>query len=220
MNDPVQRHPTRTEQLDILASVITDICTQSDKVLDLGCGTGYVAGLLLDRVQNIDYYGVDINTDSLKQAAVHLHGRCVTQLAQADLMRVDELPFGSERFKVIFSALVFHDLGDEAKQQLIRWCASHLANDGYFLLYDRVRLSQSSTFALQRSVWSRIERVHGVAMRSAPTYETYLADLGSDNRPATLDEYSKWFRAAGLDSQILHLHGNVALIGAAISGQI
>ena len=45
--------------------------------------------------------------------------------------------------------------------------------------------------------------------------DTYLDDLGSDNRPASLTDYQTWFADAGLAFQILHLHGNVALMAGA-----
>ncbi len=51
--------------------------------------------------------------------------------------------------------------------------------------------------------------------RHADSYDAYLDDLGSDNRPASLDEYLNWFREVGLAPACLHLHGNVALFGGA-----
>ncbi len=115
----------------------------------------------------------------------------------------------------MISALTFHDLPDGAKEKVIQAAARRLAPGGFLLLYDRVRLTEAALFPLQQSLWNRIEREFGVAMRTAESYGGYLADLGSDNRPAGLEEYFTWFRAAGLAPGCLHLHGNVALFGAA-----
>lgn len=52
-------------------------------------------------------------------------------------------------------------------------------------------------------------------MRTADSFAAYEADLSETNRPARLDDYRAWFEALGMASQVLHLHGNVALIGAA-----
>ena len=49
MDDPIQRHPTRTEQLDILVRVLADSVPDGGHVLDLGCGTGYIDWMLLQR---------------------------------------------------------------------------------------------------------------------------------------------------------------------------
>ena len=55
-------------------------------------------------------------------------------------------------------------------------------------------------------------------MRSAESFEAYEADIMPNNRPGCLDDYIKWFGEAGMKAQILHLHGNVALIGGSKVG--
>ena len=40
MQDPIQRHPTRAEQLDILTDILASSVPADGRVLDLGCGTG------------------------------------------------------------------------------------------------------------------------------------------------------------------------------------
>ena len=52
-------------------------------------------------------------------------------------------------------------------------------------------------------------------MRTAPDFDSYIDDLGTDNRPASLDEYRVWFAESGLAFQPLHIHGNVALMAGA-----
>ena len=43
MDDPIGSHPTRGEQLDILASIVADNAAPEDRILDFGCGTGSVS---------------------------------------------------------------------------------------------------------------------------------------------------------------------------------
>jgi tRNA (cmo5U34)-methyltransferase len=69
MHAPVQRHPTRAEQLDILVSLISDITNPDDRVLDLGCGTSYAAHLLAAYREDLNYTGVDLKPESLTAAA-------------------------------------------------------------------------------------------------------------------------------------------------------
>ena len=68
---------------------------------------------------------------------------------------------------------------------------------------------------MQRAIWRRIDRIHGRPMRTADDFAAYEADLSDSNRPARLEDYARWFADLGLQHQILHLHGNVALIAAA-----
>lgn len=216
MEDPVQRHPTRAEQLDILVSVVSEAAGAGDAVLDLGCGTGYVAHLLLARHPTLSLTGVDRSAAALAEAARNLAAAGARlSLIAGDLEHIDDLALPRPRYDFVLSALTFHDLSDGAKRAVIGKAAEVLAPGGVFLLYDRLRLTEPALFPLQQSIWRRIEREHGRAMRSAASFEAYLADLGSDNRPASLEEYFAWFREAGLAPTCLHLHGNVALIAGA-----
>ncbi len=217
MDDPIQRHPTRAEQLDILADLVVEAVADGEAVLDLGCGRGYVAGLLLDRHGGLRLAGVDRSAAALDDARANL-ARFADRLTliEGDLERPAEIRLPDRSaVRVILSALTFHDLADDAKRAVIGWSADRLMAGGYFLLYDRIRLTEAAAFPLQQSIWRRIERVHGTGMRTAETFDDYQADLGTDNRPAGLADYFEWFAAAGLAPACLHLHGNVALLAGA-----
>lgn len=214
MDDPIQRHPTRAEQLDILVTAIADVATDGDTVLELGCGAGYVAHLILQMRPGLSIVGVDHNPEALQRAAEVLPDG-VFKGVVGNLERIKDIPASVGGYRAIFTALTFHDLPDAAKRTVLSFAARQLAPGGVFLLYDRIRLTEPALFPLQQSIWSRIERVYGRAMRTADTFEAYVEDLGTDNRPASLAEYLEWFPKAGLTPQILHLHGNVALIAGA-----
>ncbi len=214
MEDPVQRHPTRGEQLDILATLIADTAGRGQTVLEFGCGIGYVAHLILEKRPDLNIVGVDRKGDALQQAEDMLPAERFTAI-EGDLEAIGDIPIPERAYGAIFTALTFHDLPDPAKQAVIGAAAALLAPGGVFMLYDRLRLDEPSLFPLQQSIWSRIERVHGRGMRTADTFEAYQTDLGTDNRPARLADYLEWFPATGLAPQVLHLHGNVALIGGA-----
>lgn len=124
-------------------------------------------------------------------------------------MSPDTLAVDATDFKAIWNCLTFHDLTAEGKQRLIQWATDRLAPDGVLFIYDRIRLTEPALFPLQQAIWQRIEREHGVAMRSADSFDAYVTDLGTDNRPARLTDYEAWFAGAGLSSRILHLHGNI-----------
>lgn len=214
MDDPVQRHPTRAEQLDILASIVAETVPPSGTVLEFGCGVGYVAHLILEKQPALSLTGVDRNSGALAQAKENLADyQDAFAGIEGDLERIGDIPLPSQPFNAIYTALTFHDLPDTAKQAVIAAAAERLTSDGVFLLYDRIRLTAANQFPLQQVVWSRIERIYGTAMRTAETYDAYIEDLGTDNRPASLADYLDWFPSAGLTPQVIHLHGNIALIG-------
>lgn len=213
MEDPIGGHPTRAEQLDILVSAADAVLQPGDTLLDLGCGTGYLAHLLFERRGDVRFVGLDRKGESLQAARDRFGGRA--RFEEADLSDIGAVEVAGGPFTVIATALTFHDLDDAAKRSVIAWAAERLAPGGVFLLYDRLRLTAPATFPLQQAIWGRIERIHGRPMRTAGSFADYEADLSESNRPARLDDYIRWFTELGLEHQILHLHGNVALIAAA-----
>jgi cyclopropane fatty-acyl-phospholipid synthase-like methyltransferase len=216
MDDPVQRHPTRTEQLDLMVSLIADHAEPGDQLLDLGCGIGYVGGMVLDRHPHLHLVGVDVSSESLATAEKNLaHVADRATLLQGDLEAVGDIRLPDRSYRFITSVLVFHEISDEAKRTVIEWAAGQLEANGFFLLYDRIRLDQPGLFSLQQSVWQRIERVHGEAMRTADSYGEYRESFANRAPPASLENYLAWFDSAGLTAACLHLHGNTALIGGA-----
>lgn len=213
MQDPIGGHPTRAEQLDVLVQIVGDLARPGDTVLDLGCGTGYLEHLLSARRADLTLVGVDRKGDSLDQARARF--AAPASFVVGDLADPGTLPLPPKPVRFVVSALTFHDLSDAQKRDVLAWARSQLADDGLILIYDRIRLDQPTLFPAQQAIWGRIERIHGAAMRSAESFAAYEADLSDSNRPARLDDYRAWFDALGMASQVLHLHGNVALIGAA-----
>jgi tRNA (cmo5U34)-methyltransferase len=217
MEDPIQRHPTRAEQLDILATVLADTMPKAGRLLDLGVGTGYVAQLVLSQRPDLDLIGIDLKQESLDAAKINLPNGpngARRDFVQGDLNKLTEIALPHASYHAVMCALTFHDLEDTAKQAVIRWVADSLMPGGRFLLYDRLRLTEAAAFPLQQSLWRRITRVHGTAMRDAENFDAYVTDLGQTNRPAALEDYLAWFRDAKLSPAILHLHGNIALMSA------
>ena len=216
MDDPIRRHPTRAEQLDIMATLIADHAEPGDQLLDLGCGAGYLGHLVLNRHPELSFVGIDRSGDALEAARLNLADVADRiRLVQGDLEALGDVSLPEKSFRFITTVLAFHDISDAAKRSAIDWAVKRLDANGFFLLYDRVRLDELSLFPLQQSLWQRIERVHGEPMRTADSYQEYRDSFANRAPPASLGDYLGWFNSAGLAAVCLHLHGNTALIAAA-----
>ena len=64
MEDPINGHPTRADQLDLMTTVMADAAGAVDatpvRVLDLGCGTGYTVHKLMRKRPGLHVLGVDL----------------------------------------------------------------------------------------------------------------------------------------------------------------
>ena len=199
-----------------MATLIVDHVEPGDCLLDLGCGVGYLGHLILNRHPQLRFVGIDRSSEALDAARSNLTAVADrTTLVQGDLESLDEISLPEEPFRFVATALAFHDISDAAKRTAIDWSVKRLAANGFFLLYDRVRLDEPSLFSLQQSLWQRIERVHGEPMRTADSYEEYKDSFANRAPPASLKDYLEWFDSAGLAGICMHLHGNTALIAGA-----
>jgi tRNA (cmo5U34)-methyltransferase len=217
MDDPIRNHPTRAEQLDIMATAIADLARPGDRVLDLGCGTGYFIHLLEQKRGDLAIIGVDLKAESLAAARERFGEGRFTWVA-GDLSEPLKIALPHERYRFVTCGLTFHDLLDVQKQAVIARVAKLLGDDGLYLHYDRIQLTEGALFPVQQSIWRRLERVHGFGMRSAESFAAYEASLGTANDPAKLKDYQRWFDACGLAHTIIHLHGNVAIFAATRRG--
>ncbi|HLE45048.1 MAG TPA: class I SAM-dependent methyltransferase, partial [Methylomirabilota bacterium] len=76
------------------------------RLLDVGCGSGYLAKLLKERVSGLVVHGVDISGVALERARAH-----VDQVWQVDLDKAD-LPLPGEQYDAVTCVEVLEHLYD------------------------------------------------------------------------------------------------------------
>lgn len=106
-----------------------------DAVLDIGCGTGK---LLLEAEKIVGRKGVavglDVEPEMIRQARNHAGKR--NSSAAFDIASVEQIPYSSDSFDVVFSTLMYHHLSERGKEAGLAEVARVLKPGGRFLLVD------------------------------------------------------------------------------------
>ncbi len=134
-----------------------------EKLLDVGCGTGYLFELLLAR-RKAEYHGLDLSPEMLKVAESKFDG-CVALVEGA----ADCLPYGDNSFDVVTCIQSFHHYPDpdKAMQEAFRV----LKPGGLYILSDTGVggiggwFDNHILFPLMKSGDHHTENRHGIARR-------------------------------------------------------
>ena len=148
-----------------------------ERVLDLGCGDGKLAAVVLDaRPEAVEAIGLDRSAPMLDLARQRFAAEPRARLLEHDLDR--PLPdLGT--FDVVVSGFAIHHLEDERKQALLAEVADALRPGGVFANLEVIRCA---TDELQQEFYRRIERPGG----------------DPEDRLAEIEPQLDWMRDAGL----------------------
>lgn len=131
-------HDTDVDDIDfwpIVDGFIDEVCDDGDRVLEIGCGDGFLLEYVLEHTDVAEAYGLDVSTEMLPGLdddvrATYLHG------SATDL----PLPFQPETFDfVVMSDVLHHLVGDhrahsKLKAQAALIEATNLLKPGGYLI--------------------------------------------------------------------------------------
>jgi SAM-dependent methyltransferase len=159
------------------AELVEHLPAQVDRVLDLGCGDGRLAALVLDaRPQATEAIGLDSSAPMLDLARQRFAGEPRARVLEHDLR--ERLP-DLGQLDVIVAGFSIHHLAHERKRSLFEEVAAILRPAGVFA---NLEVVQCATPELQAEFYERIERPGGDP-------EDVLAEV---------QPQLEWMRAAGL----------------------
>lgn len=119
--------------------------TDTEKILDFGCGTGTLTLMIKTAGSDCDVYGIDIDPEVLAIAGMKArHDNVDVHLV---LYNGINLPFGNNSFDKVVTSLVVHHLSPEEKTRVFRELYRVLKNSGELHILD---------FGIQRSLYARL----------------------------------------------------------------
>jgi tRNA (cmo5U34)-methyltransferase len=213
-SDPFSGNPLRSEQVDLLLSLIADHYIPGSTILDIGSGSGLVEEQLFQRLPEASVVGVDYSPAMITMAVKRLAGRekqFVT--VQHDLRNIHGATLPERDYRIAFSVQTIHNLPPESQRNVMSWVYKVLAKPGFFFFLDRIAVPGAVSFSCYQSVWKRQERVYSRSIdegRSFPEHQQYLDEQGDS--PLTLQENLKIIADAGFQASALDVRGNRALI--------
>ena len=139
-----------------IANAVKDIeINPSDSILDLGCGTGRNAALMLHHLSDEGKItGVDLSPEMQLQFEKRFAGDKRVTFSQ---QRID-IPFDlGETFNIVFISFVIHGFPHEVRSAVIENAIKHLKPGGHFVILDFAEFDMNKMPAFHRWIFKKIE---------------------------------------------------------------
>jgi tRNA (cmo5U34)-methyltransferase len=197
-------HPNRGKMAAVALDFLAALNGAPSQVLDLGCGTGFVAEHLLGRFAQVQINCLDGAQNILDLAAMRLkdHADRLTYTC-SDFRALNALSLKERSFDVVMSSYALHHLSADEKVQVLRDALGLLKPGGLFMNADLIK---NPSTAFENSIQDL--RVQGILQRASVGDErfaskevthAYLAAMerAEGDQPLDIEEDLALFRRAG-----------------------
>lgn len=126
----------------------------TDRILDMGCGTGRNSALMLKHIEAGEILGVDISHYMKKQFEKRFAGDSRVKFLQ---QRID-IPFDLNRkFDIVFISFVIHGFPHEVRKVILDNAYNHLNPKGRLIILDFAEFNMDAMPKLHRFIFKKIE---------------------------------------------------------------
>ena len=164
----------------------------SPRVLDIGAGTGLMAGMVLEVLPHASVTLLDGSGEMLDKAREHFSPHASVSFQVADMSTAD---LGQD-WNLIVSSLAIHHLENKDKQHLFKRIRQSLAQGGLFVNVEQVSGPDARSDDRYQRFWERDIVNNGATetqMRAAAERMTF-------DRCASVEDQLQWMREAGFKS--------------------
>jgi tRNA (cmo5U34)-methyltransferase len=205
--------PAREQQMRIIVDLIKGM-PQPSLVLELCCGEGLLAEMLLDALSSSSYWGMDGSAVMLERAGQTLARFCdrVTltsfDLADRSWRRLEQ------PVQAVISSLAIHHLDGEGKQLLFKDVYALLTQGGVFIIADMVDPVTAPGRNVAADAWDKVVRERSLELDGNTGGLDFFLQEGWNtcryldpddiDHPNPLFDQLKWLEQAGFVSIDVH----------------
>ncbi len=174
----------------------------------MGCGSGLVAQMLLDRSPTARIFGVDSSTAMLALARERLapYGDRA-RLSEGDLAAIDRVDAPSGCAAVV-AVQSLHHLAEPEYRSAVRWTFEHLAAGGWFFIIDRLAIPSKTLY----SAFYELRDRQGQSP-NPPDWAGYLEWLEANgDRPLPVQGIQGLLNEAGFEAAALDVRGDRGML--------
>lgn len=164
--------------------------SRGGRILDIGCGAGYLACRLCERYSALAVVGVDLDADAIERArtragAVGVADRTSFRVADATTVATES----TAEFDAVVLFMSLHEIAPDRRETIFEGLGDALVDDGVVAVFDEVYPDHHSEFDRPpfangvETQWS--ELVWGTVVPTTPEQRDLLAVAGLEERSRT-----------------------------------
>lgn len=221
--------PAREQQMRIIVDLLKGL-PQANLILELCCGEGLLAELLLDEIIDSSYWGMDGSAVMLEKAGERL-------ARFGDRVRLTSFDLADRSWRrlehpvqAVVSSLAIHHLDGEGKQLLFKDVYALLTQGGVFIIADMVDPATNPGRNVAADAWDEVVRQRSLELDGSTAgldffkregWNTYrYLDPNDIDHPSTLFDQLKWLEQSGFVGIDVHYMqaGHALFSGWKLSG--
>ncbi len=205
--------PAREQQMHIMIELLRGI-PQPSQVLEICCGDGSLAELILDTLPDLSYWGLDGSARMLEKARQRLC--CFGERARLGSIELADHSWRrcESPVQAVISSLAIHHLDGSGKQLLFDDVYAMLDHEGTFIIADMIEPTSISGRQVAAVAWDEVVRERALEQDGSAAgldfflrehWNTYrYPDPDNIDHPSPLFDQLKWLEQAGFTHIDVH----------------
>jgi tRNA (cmo5U34)-methyltransferase len=221
--------PERLHQFEIMGFLVPQ-GDQPIRIVDLCCGEGIFAGILLEKHPACTVYGLDGSAEMLQRAQARLAG--YVERFQASLFNLADPDWPGVPLPVqaVFSSLAIHHLDGSGKQELFQRVFERLSPGGVFVIADILEPAHPVGRELAANEWDSAVRENALRLDGhLAGFEVFqqrqwnsfrFFDPDDIDRPSPIFDQLMWLAQAGFSGiDVFWMRAGYAIFGGNKMGE-